>query len=168
VRHPPGRNRVQPQLQKGDGNAGPVSGSRVSWRHCGMVHRGAFPSGRRWYRARGSDPAYADRRCADEQAVARPCLGRRFRPRRATSPSLGQAARPTNDHERRCLRAVLDLIEPRQRPEKRCCGWCSLKRQRHGAGVVRPGQRRCGTTGLTNGRASGMAHARWKHRRSSP
>src|SRR5271165_5591263 len=43
VRHWSGRNRVRPQLQEGDDDASPVSGSRLSEWYCGMVDRVAFP-----------------------------------------------------------------------------------------------------------------------------
>src|SRR5271166_2954086 len=108
VRHGSGRNRVRPQLQEGDDDASSVSGSRLSEWYCGMVDRVAFPLGRRWCPPRRSDPPHADRDCANEQAVARSCLGQGLAPRRAVSPSLGQAAYLTNDLERRCLCDVSD------------------------------------------------------------
>src|SRR5271157_1841421 len=111
VRHGSGRNRVRPQLQEGDDDASPLSGSRLSEWYCGMVDRVAFPLGRRWRPPRRSDPPYADRDCANEQAVARSCLGQGLALRQAASPSLGQAAYLANDLERRCLRVVSDPEE---------------------------------------------------------
>src|SRR5271166_799303 len=112
VRHGSGRNRVWSQLQEGDYHASTVGGSRLSEWYCGMVDRVAFPLGRRWCPPRCSDPPHADRDCADEQAVARSCLGQGLAPRQAASPSLGHAAYLTNDFERRCLCNVSDPEEP--------------------------------------------------------